>query len=91
MLCVSHEEVHSTFKSFVLLLQVVVLPYLSFVLESNSSQRIPSARGRPSKWRAVIQLAVHNMLPVDFQVQRALAYGLLSIVVAFVMVQFNIW
>lgn len=74
MLFVSHEEVDSTFKSFVVLLQVVVLPYLSFVLESNSSQRIPSARGRPSKWRAVIQLAVHNMLPIDFQVQWALAY-----------------
>ena len=87
----SHEEVDSTFKSFVILLQVVVLPYLSFVLESKSSQRIPSARGRPSKWRAVIQLAVHNMLPVDFQVQWALGYYKLSIVVAFVVVQFNIW
>ncbi|EIE25050.1 glycoside hydrolase [Coccomyxa subellipsoidea C-169] len=45
--------------------EVVVLPYLSFVLESNMSRFIPSARGRPLKWRAVLQLAVHNMLPVD--------------------------
>ncbi|CAL8461992.1 g1523 [Coccomyxa elongata] len=48
-------------------LQVVVLPYVSFVVETNSSMRIPSARGRPAKWRAVIQMAVHNKLPVELQ------------------------
>lgn len=49
-------------------MQVVVLPYVSFVVETNSSLRIPSARGRPAKWRAVIQMAVHNKLSVELQV-----------------------
>ena len=51
--------------------QVVVLPYISFVLQSNSSgtsARVPSAVGRPTKWRAAIKLSVHNMLPIEITV-----------------------
>lgn len=49
-------------------LQVVVLPYMSFILEKANGTSIPSARGRPARWRAAIKLAVHNMLPVDLPV-----------------------